>query len=691
MFHCRLQQNLQDSNSSDAETGLNVVYQYDMPVPSFDTWDNLEENRQKIDLNGEWDFTFDNEVLGVENTYYLPNVELQDSFKVPVPSNWDFYNEDESDWYNYQYNEFNKVDEFWNKEYGWYKRTFEVDEDFLNNRFIKLNSLGMTYRAWIFINGTFIEAHDGAYEYFSIDVSEHLKLGENTIAILLHRKPVYDENLTGDTNIDDQIYGDQQYVPHSGIEPWNYGGIHRDIWLESTDQVTISKVLINAHDGILETYTVLYNNSLESRTVHFELYKYSTEVNPSATETFVEIPAQSIKVIYQEVSITEAKEWSYVSPNMYELKVMIREEGTIIDSLHSTYGMRTIKTYSNEIGVADGAGILLNDQEIKLKGFGWNDDFYSEELHSLGNVISEEMYRFQFDTIRHQMDANFLRNLQNDRHPRAYDLMDEYGLMNMQETPFHWLNDNVIQYQLNTYGAMEMMLAVSVWNNMNHPSIIMYSLQNEPTYPESNYMVLATKTLNELVKKIDIQDRLTTVCLRAEGQWWTNIGDHVDVYSFNQKNGALNPSFDIYGDEMNPNLPIGDFQQPLRFKISKIIERYPDLPILFSEPGAWQYNRTDSVTYQMNEYNMMKEQWKIIVEEPEYHSIGFTLFTYNEYKTTHLGSDGDGIAGFGVVPINYSPEYLERMEDFAAILPAIEILGRYFDTLEYGQYAYKEE
>ena len=90
----------------------------------------------------------------------------------------------------------------------------------------------------------------------------------------------------------------------------------------------------------------------------------------------------------------------------------------------------------------------------------------------------------------------------------------------------------------------------------------------------------------------------------------------------------------------------------------------------------------------MNEYNMIKENWEIITEEPEYHCIGFTLFTYNEYKTTHLGSDGDGIAGFGVVPINYSPEYLVIMEPFGGILPPIEVLGRYFKELEYGEYDY---
>ena len=675
----------------DVSSGLNIVYQYDMPVPSFDTWDNLEANREKIDLNGSWTFAFDNDVLGVDGEYYLPDASIPDSFTVSVPSNWDFYNEDVSEWYNYQNNDFDKVEEYWTKMYGWYTRTFEIEEGFLEDRFVRLNSLGMVYRAWIFINGQYVESHDGAYEYFSINVGEYLKEGENTIAILLYRKPVYETYSTGDTDIDERAYADAQFMPHTGIATWNFGGLHRDIWLESSDTVTVSKVLLNAHDNQLETYTVLYNTGDEDRTVAVDIFAHAEDTNPSYSSPGVTVPANGIKVLTRTIDIPDVEEWSYVTPNVYEMKVEIYEDGNIIDSLHSTYGMRTIETYSNEPGVADGAGILLNSHEIKLKGFGWNDDFYSESLQTEGTNISREMYEFQVDTIRNQMDANFVRNLQNDRHPRAYDVMDEYGLMSMQETPFHWLNTDITNYQLDTYGAMEMILAVSVWNNMNHPSIIMYSLLNEPTYPESPDMVKATRVLNELVKKIDVQDRLTTVCLRAIGQWWTDIGDHVDVYSFNEKNGHLGTTaYDIFGTEMNPDLDPYDGMQPLRYKIGEIIKQYPDLPILFSEPGAWQYNRTDTFIYQMREYNMMKEQWKIIIEEPQYHSIGFTLFTYNEYKTTHLGSDGDGIAGFGVVPYNYSPEYLEAMEPYAGILPPIETLGRYFDTLEYGIYAYPE-
>lgn len=38
---------------------VNVLHQYDLPVPSFDTWNKEEEGRYHISLNGDWKFTFE--------------------------------------------------------------------------------------------------------------------------------------------------------------------------------------------------------------------------------------------------------------------------------------------------------------------------------------------------------------------------------------------------------------------------------------------------------------------------------------------------------------------------------------------------------------------------------------------------------------------------------------------------------
>ena len=64
--------------------GVNVVYQYDQPVPSFDTWETREEGRNHMSLNGEWYFTTDPEDRGVEEQWYSPLYDHSSWEKRPV-------------------------------------------------------------------------------------------------------------------------------------------------------------------------------------------------------------------------------------------------------------------------------------------------------------------------------------------------------------------------------------------------------------------------------------------------------------------------------------------------------------------------------------------------------------------------------------------------------------------------------
>src|SRR5690554_5611034 len=71
--------------------GVNVVYQYDQPVPSFDTWETREAGRNLLTLNGEWYFMKDPEDRGVVEQWYSPLFDHSSWEKRPVPSSWDLY------------------------------------------------------------------------------------------------------------------------------------------------------------------------------------------------------------------------------------------------------------------------------------------------------------------------------------------------------------------------------------------------------------------------------------------------------------------------------------------------------------------------------------------------------------------------------------------------------------------------
>jgi len=47
--------------------------------------------------------------------------------------------------------------------------------------------------------------------------------------------------------------------PHAPADYWPYAGITKDVYLEGTDKITVSKILTNAKDHSLDMYAVIYN------------------------------------------------------------------------------------------------------------------------------------------------------------------------------------------------------------------------------------------------------------------------------------------------------------------------------------------------------------------------------------------------------------------------------------------------
>ncbi len=643
---------------------LNVLYQYGMPVPSFDTWETQEEGRYHLCLTGDWKFRFED--IPYEGSLYPATKEKEELLKnsagmvekwysplygdegwktVQVPHVWDLEDLGDYDWFSYNTGQFD-TDKAFQKEFGWYRKTFNIDKNFIKDRFVRLNSLGINTRAWIFINGRYAGVHDGAYEFFSMDVSKYLKEGENTIAVRVWRRPVRRGTKEGDfMGSPYKAYKDRQGT-FGSTDPFSYGGIYREIWIESSNKAYVSKIVTRAEDGVLDMYAVLHNDSDMDRVIDIE-FDPGTGDNKESEK--IKLTAGEVKVVHKKIKIPGAKEWSYAAPNMYKGKVALKEKHNLTDSLSVKYGMRKIR-------IEDGK-IYLNGNRILLKGFGWMEDFYD-----VARAIPKDLYEFHTDFIKNTLKANFLRNTHHPRNAMAYELANEYGLMIMEENAIVWIGEAAMTYQLYKYKLVEAMTASVVWNNINHPSIIMWSLMNEPSNVESRIMAQASKILNDITKRLDIQKRPTTLALRGEGQWWSNMAEHVDIFSFNQKRDRITTE-----------------EGGLLYKLEQIENRFPQKPIVFSESGNWTGNFTDK-----KEKEDIFRQWEVITSE-QYNLIGFSMFTYNEYKNCNWSIEKTGISRYGVVNYRFCPEMKENGEKNN--IPYMEYLGYHFKDL-YNPYPY---
>ncbi len=661
---------------------VNVLYQYGVPVPSFDTWKREEKGRHRLPLDDDWKFSFENieyegllfehnkayknEDLLINSTamkekWYSPNFDDSDWKTVAVPHVWDLEDIENDEWYDSSV-EFNP-DKAFRREFGWYRKDITVSEDFIENRSIRLNALGIETQAWIFVNGQYVGAHEGGYEPFSMVISEYLSPGTNNISIRVWRRPQRRAD-DPDIKIDELAKGRKEFYQkdvRSTVGPggsFPYGGIKREIWLESTNKVNVSKILTKAEDGLLNIYAVLYNSSNQDQKVGLE---FDPGTGDSKANEIVDIEAGETRVVQKNIEIPAAENWSPADPNLYNAKVTLyKDETELIDSLTAQYGMRKIE-------IKDG-NIYLNGKRILLKGFVWYEDFNPQ------NVTSDrETYKFHLNFIKNELKANFLR--EHPYHPKAQEVADEVGMLLMIEELNNWLTSFLMNYQLRQYNLSEALVASKVWNNINHPSVIIWSLANELGDYDTSVASKFIKSLNKISKDLDVQDRPTTACLRAHGQYTNSIAKHLDIYSFNTKRSD-------YSDKSSQQKVGNDNNEGdgLRYTLNQIVERFPDKPILFSEAGpSWT---TDYGKVNPNIFKM----WDFILKE-EYPVIGFAYWSYNDYKSGLGNFRGGGFTHSGIVKEKFNQDYMEKSK--LAKKPYMVWLGHNFDKL-YNPYSLTE-
>src|SRR5690606_18077939 len=126
---------------------------------------------------------------GLEHQWFSKSHDDSSWDKQNVPGSWDLY--DTEDFGSYDGSNYGEGSAFYDG-YAWYRTSFKAHAKW-KDQFIKLNFLGVNYRAWVYINGDEVAVHEGGHTPFSIDISEYVEPGkDNVIAVRVYRRPWYD-------------------------------------------------------------------------------------------------------------------------------------------------------------------------------------------------------------------------------------------------------------------------------------------------------------------------------------------------------------------------------------------------------------------------------------------------------------------------------------------------------------------
>lgn len=377
------------------------------------------------------------------------------------------------------------------------------DEDEYYLQFDAVNS-----SAKVYFNGELIAQHDGGYSAF------RAKLGNIQESNLLV--------VAADNSPNDYVY------PQTADFTF-YGGIYRSVKLIGVSKSHFDLDYFGA-PGISVTPkvtgtgadvdAVAYVAADENASVRFEILD-KDEVIASA-----EVSGD----YHANMHIDAVHLWNGVKdPYLYTLRAVLLVNGEEVDCVSCRFGCRSFKIDPNK-------GFILNGREYPLRGVSRHQD-----RPQIGNALLPQHHKEDIDLIC-EMGANTIRLAHYQHAQEFYDLCDERGLVVWAEIPY--ISNHLPNARANTLSQMKEL----IYQNYNHPSIVVWGLSNEITMGGKSTpdMISNHKELNELAHSID-STRLTTMATVTMCQPDDEINAISDELSYNHYFGWYGGNVHMYG------------------------------------------------------------------------------------------------------------------------------------------------
>lgn len=377
------------------------------------------------------------------------------------------------------------------------------DEDEYYLQFDAVNS-----SAKVYFNGELVAQHDGGYSAF------RAKLGNIQESNLLV--------VAADNSPNDYVY------PQTADFTF-YGGIYRSVKLIGVSKSHFDLDYFGA-PGISVTPkvtgtgadvdAVAYVTTDENAAVRFEILD-KDEVIASA-----EVSGD----YHANMHIDAVHLWNGVKdPYLYTLRAVLLVNGEEVDCVSCRFGCRSFKIDPNK-------GFILNGREYPLRGVSRHQD-----RPQIGNALLPQHHKEDIDLIC-EMGANTIRLAHYQHAQEFYDLCDERGLVVWAEIPY--ISNHLPNARANTLSQMKEL----IYQNYNHPSIVVWGLSNEITMGGKSTpdMISNHKELNELAHSID-STRLTTMATVTMCQPDDEINAISDVLSYNHYFGWYGGNVHMYG------------------------------------------------------------------------------------------------------------------------------------------------
>ncbi len=257
----------------------------------------------------------------------------------------------------------------------WYRRTVNLTEEQTDN-VVMLRFGAVDYLCTVWVNGREAGSHKGGYVSFAFDITEHVKPGENTIAVCAH----------DDVRSGRQPKGKQADKLHSSACDYTRTtGIWQTVWLEFLPKTHIVSYKVYPQPA---NSSVMVQASIKGCTAGCTL-KASTSFEGKAMGSCIRTGTSELAF---EIALAEAHLWAPESPNLYDLELAIEQDGAVLDRVDCYFGLRDIRW--------DGRAIEINGKPV-FQRLILDQGFYPDGIYT---APSEEAL---INDIKLSMDLGF--------------------------------------------------------------------------------------------------------------------------------------------------------------------------------------------------------------------------------------------------------------------------------------------
>ncbi len=521
-------------------------YMKDYPRPQFvrSQWENL---------NGEWEFAFDDELSGMAKAWYktFPGEHL----KIRVP-------------YTYE-TKMSGIQDERAHPCVWYHRGFLADAASMDGKRLILHFEGSDFRTRVWVNGLCAGSHTGGYARFSFDITDLVRAGENDITVMVE-----------DSADVQQPRGKQRWLKDS-YDCWyvQTTGIWKTVWTELVPEIRMDRVKITP---------VLEKNLLELEfTVSAPQECFGPDLMVQADISLDGLPVNRVLgaafsdhvVLSVDMNRTgqdgelhswDVKTWTPEEPSLYDLELSVRYKAEVTDTVLSYCAMREIRI--------DGPNVLLNGnplyQRLILDQGYWKDSHLTPP--------DEDALILDIDRIR-ALGFNGVRKHQKVEDERFLYWCDVKGMLVWSEAP--------AAYRFTDYAVQEFTREWMeiVEQNYNHPCIITWTPFNESwginrveTRADQQHF---TEAIYHLTKSLDPYRPVI-----VNDGWEHTVSDILTLHDYEEKGEILKERYVRWKDQIfSTEVYHNGFKSALANGYA-----YRGQPVIISEYGGIAFDNGDS-------------------------------------------------------------------------------------------------